>query len=180
MRRPTACIELDRARRAGPSPRGEQRRRCPPARRCSLAPAGQPPLKLTGAATSAASGAANVISPSEGVHAVSAQQCGFGRGVASGPQVSVALPLSALLRHAMRCGCCGDHVSGRRSKSPAKSMLWRCCGSMGRAGEARARSIRPATAPFLTPPKWNATALRQCGQRTMEETVDCTILLERS
>ena len=34
----------------------------------------------------------DVISPSEGVHAVSAQQCGFERGVASGPQVSVALP----------------------------------------------------------------------------------------
>src|ERR1700730_676319 len=34
----------------------------------------------------------HVISPSEGVHAVSAQQRGFGRGVAYGPQVSVALP----------------------------------------------------------------------------------------
>jgi hypothetical protein len=55
-------------------------------------PYGSAPLKLTGAATSAAPGAANVISPSEGVHAVSAQHCGFGRGVASGPQVSVALP----------------------------------------------------------------------------------------
>jgi hypothetical protein len=55
-------------------------------------PCGSAPLKLTGAATSAAPGAANVISPSEGVHAVSAQHCGFGRGVASGPQVSVALP----------------------------------------------------------------------------------------
>src|SRR3984893_11948205 len=36
----------------------------------------------------------DVISPSEGVHAVSAQRCGFGRGVASGPQVSVTLPRS--------------------------------------------------------------------------------------
>jgi hypothetical protein len=53
-------------------------------------PTGQPPLKVIGAAR--APGAANVISPSEGVHAVSAQHCGFGRGVASGPQVSVALP----------------------------------------------------------------------------------------
>src|SRR5580692_6728014 len=34
----------------------------------------------------------DVNSPSWGVHAVSAQQRGFGRGVASGPQVSVALP----------------------------------------------------------------------------------------
>jgi hypothetical protein len=53
-------------------------------------PCGSAPLKLTGAAR--APGAANVINPSEGVHAVSAQQCSFGRGVASGPQVSVALP----------------------------------------------------------------------------------------
>jgi hypothetical protein len=37
-----------------------------------------------------------------------------------------------------------------------------------------------AAAPFLTPPKQRATALRQWAQRMMEETVDCAILLERS
>jgi hypothetical protein len=52
--------------------------------------AGQPPFETHRAAL--APGAANVISPSKGVHAVSAQQRGFGRGVASGLQVSVALP----------------------------------------------------------------------------------------
>jgi hypothetical protein len=59
-------------------------------------PCGSAPLKLTG--TARAPGAANVISPSEGVYAVSAQQCCFGRGVASGPQVSVAVRLPAVLR----------------------------------------------------------------------------------
>jgi hypothetical protein len=84
------CIALDRARNGTPSPRGERRRRCSPNPTLLPCPAGQPPLKLIGAAR--APGAADVISPSEGVHAVSAQHCGFGRGVASGPQVSVALP----------------------------------------------------------------------------------------
>jgi hypothetical protein len=50
-------------------------------------PAGQPPLKLTEAATSL-----TMAAPGTSSHTVSAQQCGFGRGVASGPQVSVALP----------------------------------------------------------------------------------------
>ena len=59
MRRPAACVELDRARRVGPSPREEQRRDVPPPRCCSLTPCGQPPLKLTGAATSAGPGAAD-------------------------------------------------------------------------------------------------------------------------
>jgi hypothetical protein len=92
MRRPTVCIELDRARRAGPSPREEQRRRCPPTRRCSLTPAGEPPFETHRGSHLCGSRCRDVISPSEGVHAVSAQQRGFGRGVASGPQVSVALP----------------------------------------------------------------------------------------
>src|SRR6516162_7442673 len=69
-------------------------------------PCGSAPLKLAGAAR--APGAANVISPSEGVHTVAAQQCGFGRGVASGPQVSLALPaLRPVAANREHCGCCG-------------------------------------------------------------------------
>src|SRR6266404_1614531 len=91
-------------------------------------PTGQPPLKVIGAAR--APGAAHVISPSEGVHAVSAQQRGFGHGVASGPQVSVALPALRPVAppDALRAAV-ADHVAGRRSKSPAKSKLLRCCAS---------------------------------------------------
>ena len=89
-------------------------------------PAGQPPLKLTGAAR--APGAANVISPSEGVHAVSAQQCGFGRGVASGPQVSVALPaLRPVAANREHCGCCGGSCCGG---SGLKAPLDQCCGGV--------------------------------------------------
>jgi hypothetical protein len=62
----------------------------------------------------------DVISRSEGVHAVSAEQCGFGRGVASGPQASVALPLSALLHHRMRCGRCGGSCCGTPTKKPCE------------------------------------------------------------
>jgi hypothetical protein len=50
-------------------------------------------------------------------------------------------------------------------------------------GEARSETPfdqNRGPVPFLTPPKWSATALRQCGQRMMEERVDCTILLEQS
>jgi hypothetical protein len=107
MRRPTACIELDRARRAGPSPCGEQHRRCPPARRCSLAPAGQPPLKLTAAATSAAPGAATL----------SAQR-----------RVSTPYPLSSVVSGAVL-------PPGHKSRSHARSPP--CCATgcvAGRCG----------------------------------------------
>ena len=59
----------------------------------------------------------DVISPSEGVHAVSAQQCSFGRGVASGPQVSVALPALRPVapRDALRLLWLGALLVGRRS-----------------------------------------------------------------
>ncbi len=146
--KPWRCVELDRGRRAGPSPRGEQRRRCPPARRCSLAPAGQPPLKLTGAATSAAPGAATLSAHRRVSTPYPLSSVVSGAVLPPGHKSRSHCPLSALLRHAMRCGCCGDHVAGRRSKNPAKSMLWRCCGSMGRAVKRESRSIRPAAAPF--------------------------------
>jgi hypothetical protein len=82
-------------------------------------PCGSVPLKLAGAAR--APGAANVISPSEGVHARSAQQCGFGRGVASGPQVSVALPRSPpCCANREPCGCCGGSCCGRAAQEPSK------------------------------------------------------------
>ena len=172
MRRPTACVELDRARRAGPSPRGEQRRRCPPKPDAAPLPCGSAPFETHRGSHLCGSRCRDVISPSEGVHAVSAQQHGFGLGVASGPQVSVALralrpvappdALRLLWRIVLRKG-------GR------KAPLNQCCGgvpaSWGGPVKRESRSIRPAAAPFLTPPKWNATALRQWGQRTtMKET----------
>ena len=42
------------------------------------------------------------------------------------------------------------------------------------------RSIRPAAASFFDTAKMECDRVRQWGQTTMEETVDCTILLERS
>src|SRR5271169_2113833 len=117
-----ASIRLDRARRAGPSPCGEQRRRCPPNPALLPCPADQPPLKLTGAAR--APGAANVISRSEGVHAVSAQQYGFVRGVASGPQVSVALPALRPVAPTGSIAAAGRIVlREQRSKRQAKSYM---------------------------------------------------------
>jgi hypothetical protein len=96
-------------------------------------PCGSAPLKLAGAAR--APGAANVISPSEGVHAVSAQQCGFGRGVASGPQVSVALPvLRPVAPTGSIAAAVADRVAGQRPRSLAKSGLLRCCGCREGAG----------------------------------------------
>jgi hypothetical protein len=103
-------------------------------------PCGSPHFETHRAAR--APGAANVISPSEGVHTVAAQQCGFGRGVASRPQVSVALPA---LRRVAPTGSIAAAVADRgaveRPKNPTKSMLWRCCGSTGRIGAASAHMI---------------------------------------
>src|SRR5262245_49810309 len=78
----------------------------------------------------------DVISPSEGVHAVSAQHCGFERGVASGPQVSVALPAlrpvapSDALRHVWRIVL---RLGGPKAKENRS-----CCG-VAAAGGPRAR-----------------------------------------
>ena len=55
-------------------------------------PCGSVPLSTQRCSHLCGSRCCDVSSPSEGVHAVSAQHCGFGRGVASGPQISVALP----------------------------------------------------------------------------------------
>ena len=59
-------------------------------------PAGQPPLKLTGAAR--APGAANVISPSEGVHPYPLSSVVLGAVLPPGHKSRSPWPLSALLR----------------------------------------------------------------------------------
>jgi len=154
MRRPKACIELDRARRAGPSPRGEQRRRCPPARRCSLAPAGQPPLKLAGAATSAAPGAATLSAHRRVSTPYPLSSVVSGAVLPLGHKSRSHCPLSALLRHRLLAAAVADPVAGQRFKSPAKSKLLRCCPSTGCAptlmGSRAVNTAGRERAPFLT------------------------------
>src|ERR1700738_2013257 len=86
----------------------------------------------------------DVISPSEGVHAVSAQQCGFGRGVASGPQVSVALPAlrPVALPDALRAAV-ADRVAAPQPEILAKLNLLRCGASTGCGRERCASRTRP-------------------------------------
>src|SRR5215471_9746748 len=137
-----ACVELERARRAGPSPREEQRRRCPPARRCSLTPAGQPPLKLTGAATSAAPSAATlsahrrVSTPYPLTSVVSSAV------LPPGHKSRSHCPLSTLLRHRMRCGMCGVSCRG-----PAKRNQG-CCVSRFHRESAQAEGYERRGAPL--------------------------------
>jgi hypothetical protein len=95
-------------------------------------PCGSAPFEAHRGSHLCGSGCRDVISPSEGVHAVSAQQCGFGRGVASGPQVSVALPALRPVAppDAFAVGV-ADRVAVRQHESRAKSALFRCCASTG-------------------------------------------------
>jgi len=80
--------------------------------------------------------------PFGGCPPVSAQQCGFGRGVASGPQVSVAL---AALRPAAPTGSVAaavvDRVAGPRSKALQNQD---CC------GVARLNGGEGAPAPLIS------------------------------
>ena len=115
-----ACIELDRARRAGPSPRGEQRRRCPPARRCSLAPAGQPPLKLTGAAPLRLP-VPRRYQPIGGCPRGIRSALWFrARCCLRATSLGRGCPLSVPLRSRMCCDCCGGSCCGAAVQKPCK------------------------------------------------------------
>jgi hypothetical protein len=110
--RPAACVELDRARRAGPSPRGEQRRRCPPTRRCSLSPAAQPPLKLAGAATSAAPGASERYQPIGGcLHRIRSAVWFRARCCLRATSLGRDARSPPCCGNREHCGCCGDRLS---------------------------------------------------------------------
>jgi hypothetical protein len=173
-----ACIELDRARRAGPSPRGEQRRRCPPTRRCSLAPAGQPPLKLTGAATSAAPGAATLSAHRRVSTPYPLSSVVSGSVLPPGHKSRSHCPLSALLRHRMRCGCRGGSCCGAAVENPCKNQ--RCCGVAARQGGGREHR-GPITRPLFDMGKSAAASCllnKRSALRITGELVDSKVLLE--
>ena len=113
--------------RAKPA-RGAASAMSPPARRCSPTPCGSAPFETRRGSHLCGSRCRDVSSPSEGVHAVSAQQCGFGRGVASGPQVSVALPaLRPVAPTGSFAAAVADRIAARQHETLAKSKLLRCC-----------------------------------------------------
>jgi len=118
-------------------------------------PAGQPPLNSPGQHELRFR---ERYQPFGGCPPVSAQQCGFGRGVASGAQVSVAL---AALRPAAPTGsvaaaggsCCRPAV-----QSSAKSRLLRCCApKRGRGGAGSSDLTMPLDRHHGPPPRrWPA------------------------
>ena len=86
-------------------------------------PCGSAPLKLTGAAR--APGAANVISPSEGVHPYPLSSVVLGAVLPSGHKPRSPWPLSALLRQPGALRLLVDRVAGPRSKALQNQD---CCG----------------------------------------------------
>ena len=91
-----------------------------PARRCSLAPAGRPPLKLIGAAASAAPGTATLAAHRRVSTRYPLSIVVSGAVLPPGHKSRSRCPLSVPLRSRMCCGCCGGSCCGAAVQKPRK------------------------------------------------------------
>jgi hypothetical protein len=130
-----ACIELDRARRAGLGPCGERRRGCPPARGCSLAPCGSAPFETHRGNHLCGSRCSERYQPIGGCPRRIRPALWF--------RVRCCLRATDLGRSARSPSRFGpecvaaavtDRVAGQRSKNQVKSILLRCCGTSWEEG----------------------------------------------
>ena len=154
MRQPTACIKLERARRAGPKPARGAASAMSPSLTLLPCPAGQPPFEAHRGNTSAAPGAATLSAHRRVSTPYPLSSVVSGAVLPPGHKSRSHCRALRLLRHRLVAAAVADPVAGQRFKSPAKSRLLRCCPSTGCAptlmGSRAVNTAGRERAPFLT------------------------------
>ena len=168
MRQPTACIKLERARRAGPKPARGAASAMSPSLTLLPCPAGQPPFEAHRGNTSAAPGAATLSAHRRVSTPYPLSGVVSGAVLPPGHKSRSHCRALRLLRHRMRCGRCDGSCCGSRFKSPAKSnLLWCCVPRRGiEARDGRNKDHISAVPLFKRPaqPMGSALCVReQCG-----------------